>query len=100
MPLRTSEEKAKYPSMGVFCVPKPLVGGFGKYFFSSIKPWPCDGSETNCLILFPSLGCYLVIFLYLVAVVVVVRFRVVDVSVRGAAGDLKLYVGYYWRGEI
>ena len=42
----------------------------------------------------------LVIFPYLVAVVVVVRFRVVDVSVRGAPGDLKLYVGYYWRGEI
>ena len=41
----------------------------------------------------------LVIFPYLVAVVVVVRSRVVDVSVRGA-GDLKLYVGYYWRGEI
>ena len=47
--------------------------------------------------------CYIsrarLIFPYLVAVVVVVRFRVVDVSVRGAAGDLKLYVGYYWRGE-
>ena len=41
----------------------------------------------------------LVIFPYFVAVVVVVRSRVVDVSVRGA-GDLKLYVGYYWRGEI
>ena len=54
-----------------------------------LEPQPCDGSQTNCFI-----------FPYLVAVVVVVRFRVVDVSVRGAAGDLKLYVGYYWRGEI
>ena len=64
------------------------------------EPRPCDGSKTNCEILFPSLGCYLVIFPYLLAVVLVVRFRVVDVSVRGAPGDLKLYVGYYWRGEI
>lgn len=53
------------------------------------EPGPCEGSERICFI-----------FPYLVAVVVVVRFRVVDVSVRGAAGDLKLYVGYYWRGEI